>query len=102
MEEERKLLQESKGCFKCQTPYVGHHVDKCTVTISRENYHTLTAQDVLLCKKHKGETTNKGPLAAITDGNLTEQVSTSRLPSFQSFRTPRQAFLTYQEAVCPQ
>ena len=75
-EEERKLLQESDGCFKCRTLYAGHRADKCMVAITSENYQTLTAQDVLRAKNTRDKTTNKGPpLAAIMDRNVMEQVT---------------------------
>ena len=52
-EEERRLLQEHEGCFKCRTFYAGHHQASCTTTISGKGYKTLTAQDALRAKAQK-------------------------------------------------
>ena len=46
-EEERHLLQEHDGCFKCRTFYAGHRQGTCTTTVSGKGYKPLTAQDAL-------------------------------------------------------
>ena len=35
-EEERRLLQEHDGCFKCRTFYAGHRQATCTTTVMRQ------------------------------------------------------------------
>ena len=74
-EGERKLLQDSNGCFKCHVPYAGHRAEKCTATPpTGENYRTLTAQDVLHAKNTKERShTNTAPLAATTDHSTLNQ-----------------------------
>ena len=43
--EERKLLQDHEGCFKCRKFYAGHRLSECTVILSSVGYKTLTAAD---------------------------------------------------------
>ena len=52
-EEERRLLQEHDGCFKCRTFYAGHRQGTCTTTVSGKGYKPLTAQDALRAKAQK-------------------------------------------------
>ena len=49
-EEERRLLLEHEGCFKCCTFYAGHRQATCTASISGKGYKTLTAQDAARAK----------------------------------------------------
>ena len=51
--EERRLLQEHDGCFKCRTFYAGHRQSTCTTTVLGKGYKPLTAQDALQAKAQK-------------------------------------------------
>jgi hypothetical protein len=52
--EERRLLREHDGCFKCRTFFAGHTSDQCTVKLSGKGYKPLNTQDVLRAKISKG------------------------------------------------
>ncbi|KAH9010868.1 hypothetical protein EDB85DRAFT_2160526 [Lactarius pseudohatsudake] len=66
--EERRLLQEHEGCFKCRVFYAGHRADKCAITLSGKNYRTLTVQDALRAKPTVGKAnTWSVPVGAIAD-----------------------------------
>lgn len=94
-EEERKLLQESEGCFKCRVPYAGHRAEKCTVTPTGENYRPLTAQDVLRVKNARDRShTHTAPLAATADLSGIEQNMALPLAAvFPSITSAEQSFL---------
>ena len=73
-QEERHLLQEHDGCFKCRKPYAGHRSGDCTVTLSGKDYKPLTAQDALRIKALK---TRNTPVAVITDPALGDDMTIS-------------------------
>jgi hypothetical protein len=53
-DEERRLLREHDGCFKCRAFYAGHRSDTCTVTLSGKGYKTLDIWDAFRAKVSKG------------------------------------------------
>ena len=52
-EDERRLLQEHDGCFKCRTFYAGHRQAECNISVSGKGYKPLTVQDALRAKSQK-------------------------------------------------
>jgi hypothetical protein len=60
--EERKLLQDHEGCFKCRKFYAGHRSSDCTVVLSGVGYKMLTAADAARAlkahQKSMGTTSN--------------------------------------------
>ena len=48
--EERQLLQENEGCFKCRRFFAGHRSSNCTVVLSGKGYKPLTTRDVARAK----------------------------------------------------
>ncbi|KAH9027403.1 hypothetical protein EDB85DRAFT_1868336, partial [Lactarius pseudohatsudake] len=68
--EERRLLQEHEGCFKCRAFYAGHRADKCAITLSGKNYRTLTVQDALRAKPAVGKANTRSvPVGAIAEAS---------------------------------
>ena len=52
-EDERRLLQEHDGCFKCHTFYARHRQAECNISVSGKGYKPLTIQDTLRAKSQK-------------------------------------------------
>ena len=65
-DEERKLLQDNDGCFKCRRFYAGHRAEACTAILSGKGYKTLTSQDAARAKA------NRFPPRSTTVASITE------------------------------
>lgn len=74
--EERQLLQDNDGCFKCRTFNAGHRANECNITLSGKGYKTLTAQDVPRTKGVKERTARTGTSSSV---NMI-QTATPQLP----------------------
>jgi hypothetical protein len=68
-DEERRLLNEHEGCFKCREFYVEHRAAQCTKILSGKDYKVRTLQDALRAKAAKANKTNARAttVAAVTD-----------------------------------
>lgn len=70
--EERHLLQENEGCFKCRRFFAGHQSDTCTTVLTGKGHKLLTVRDAVRAKVNKGHTRNP-PVATITSADLTDE-----------------------------
>ena len=72
-DEERQLLTDYAGCFKCRRFFAGHRAHQCSIQISGKGYKTLTAQDALRAKtaqKPKGSSSSQSnTIATIIDAS---------------------------------
>ena len=73
-DEERKLLQDNDGCFKCRRFYAGHRAESCTAILSGKGYKTLTAQDAARAKA------SRLPSRSATVASITEVIPEEETP----------------------
>jgi hypothetical protein len=72
-DDERKLLKENEGCFKCRVPFAGHRAGQCDIKLSGKDYKPLTMNDVLRAKANQNKTGSKNaPVASMTNHNSIE------------------------------
>ena len=79
--EERKLLQEHEGCFKCRKFYAGHRSSECTVILSGVGYKTLTAADAARAlRAHLKATGTTSNVNMTSDANLQNDLVAAIFP----------------------
>ena len=74
-DDERKLLQDNDGCFKCRRFFAGHRAENCTAILSGKGYKTLTSQDVVRAKANRFPPRST-TVASITEVDLEEDNAT--------------------------
>jgi hypothetical protein len=89
-DEERQILTETDGCFKCRKPNAGHRANKCTVIISGTNYKPVTRQSSQTESTKKS--TRPTPVASLTDATSTEQSATPLAAIFPSATIAENSF----------
>ncbi|KAH9041461.1 hypothetical protein EDB83DRAFT_2318210 [Lactarius deliciosus] len=100
-DEERRLLREHEGCFKCRVFYAGHRADKCTASLSGENYQTLTVQDALKAKPGTKNNTRAAPIAAMsnTPSNIDQSLQLTFEPLAAIFPSASIAENSFSDAL---
>jgi hypothetical protein len=76
-QEERRLLQDNDGCFKCRCFFAGHRSDTCTTVLTGKGYKPLTARDAVRAKAAK-QNTHTHTVAAVTSTSQTVEDEPSR------------------------
>jgi hypothetical protein len=90
-DEERQILMETDGCFKCREPHAGHRANKCTTIISGTNYKLVTCQ-YAQTKAARKTNTRPAPVASITNASSGEAVATPLAAIFPSTSMTENSF----------